>query len=176
MTTMTAPATFQTITTGDKEGAAFLRRVVKDAVRLGYSDGWNGYASASTDWRVEFRRTIRGQAGDPDSTVCVRSDIDIRQYGRTGDEVKPFSDAKPVRVPQPRCVGLSSGDTAVLAKLALDGATFRVVASAGSTNSADHGLAFYYLEAAWGHYMDVQIGSQTVAKDGRVLTIGAVSL
>jgi hypothetical protein len=81
-------------------------------------------------------------------------------------------------VVRPNRVNVHGCEFNSLVVLLLHGAVvLKIEASAGSTNSSEHGLSFYSLTISLkgANYADVTIG-QTVAKDGRTIVSGPVSI
>jgi len=162
--------TYQSVEIESKEGKRFLRQVIRDC-------DWRERASAGTDWRVEVSRTIKGATGQPDTTVTVRTDAVVGKSGKLG-LVQAFSDSKPVQVVAPSAMFCWNTESAVLAKMLLDGSRLTICASSGSTHSSQLGLAFYRLEATISGcaYGSVVVGCETVSKDGQTIISGAVSI
>jgi hypothetical protein len=156
----------QTIET-DKDREKFLRRVIRE-------DGWMIKATADADWRVEFHRTIKGNAGDPDVLIVVQLDDKITLGGKFGT-YRSFSDSYEVIIPQPRQMHLQYSDVAIAAKLMLAKAHFVISGSAGSTNSSKYGLGFVELVAILKecHGGSVGVGHQSVYVNGRMVISGS---
>lgn len=165
--------TVQTISADSVEGKRFLRAVrdrdyAMDAM-------WKVRASAATDYKLEFSREIAGGIGEPNKYVTVLTDIYVSGMKHVETQTKQsFSDSKPVLVLAPRSIWLNWSTVKLLAKFILDGATLNVSASAGSTASSEHGLAFYSLEARFGAFADVSIGGETITVNGKVICQGVV--
>ena len=168
--------TYQNVKVAEKEGKAFLRKVIRQNREAVFMGGWSVHASPENDWKMLFRRRIEKGVGEPEEWVEVQTDAEIRVSRRTG-AIQPFADASEVQVATPKRVYVN-GDSSNVAQLLLSGYDFRVEASAGSTNSSRHGLSFYSLEATkqeLTHY-SLTVGTQTVAKDGETLIGGAVDI
>lgn len=176
MTATAAPCTFQHCEIDTKEGRAFLRRVARDNEKFG-DDRWSCGASPETGWRLTFRRTIRGGLGVPDTYVEVRTDVEVRKSGRTG-QVQSFHDSDPVTVFPPARLYVSDTYTGTVAKLLTQRRSrLAIECSAGSTNSSRHGLVFYALTFTSDDLPGaLTIGGDTVAKDGRIICSGTVEI
>ena len=167
--------TLQTIAIDSKEGRRFLRRVMRDAHET--EEQWAVTASPETEWRFKFFRTEKGRIGDPDRLIEVMTDeLCKTPSDRSLGFRKPFGDAQPVPVCRPVKVWFRGSTAMAFAKLLLDGARFEITASAGSSHSSQHGLAFYSLAANLPdiRYDSLSLGGQTVTKDGYVVISGAV--
>jgi hypothetical protein len=163
----------QRIESESADCAKFLRKVAKT------DSDWRVRANDSTDWCLVFVRTIAGKLGEPDEEVEVSTDIQVAIPPDSAfGERASFHDSRPVIVRRPRGIFLHGSDTQLLAKLLIAGARLSVSASSGSTSSSEHGLSFYSLEAGFPDvpYASVTIGGQVIAKDGRQLVCGAVTL
>lgn len=174
--------TFQTVDLATKDGAKFLRRVIRDNRESfsSVSSGWRVFARACDDWNLEFCRTIEGNLGDPDRAVVVRTDTTVRLSGKHG-QVRTFHDSQEVYVREPRRLYLGSTDCAALAQLLLDDSSARlaIVSSAGSTHSSKYGLSFHYFEAEikrrGQHIGFAKLGGDTVC-NGEVICSGAIDV
>lgn len=174
--------TVQSIEVASNEGRKFLRRVLKESRKTRFGSGWKAWASESTDWCFEFEITLEpSEIGEPEQTISVRTDVRIRMpsESRIGKRVQAFSDSQEVFVYRPKSVRVDRGDAKWVAKLMLEGASFELVASAGSTSSSKLELSFYYLTASLpdcDNYA-VRIGNETVATTNRGTIIsGPVSI
>ena len=166
--------TCQRVSIDSKEGRTFLRKIIRD--NGGFrDDGWRAYASASTDWCVEFRRTISGAIGEPDQDVLVTTDCKVRHSGKTG-LIQSFTDSTPVMVATVRAIHLSGSSCSLFADMLMRGFTPQIESSSGSTKSSEYGLAFY--ELALIHpdhpYCGLSIGGATT-KDGDCIACGCMS-
>jgi hypothetical protein len=175
----TASLTLQRVQAASKEGKAFLRRVIRDSQDSSRDSDWTVSANEATEWQLKFYRTIKGTIGNPDAEVEVQTDIAVgypndRMFGR----VKSFSDSAEVYVPRITRLCVHGMDVAVIATFVLDGSSLHMEASAGSTSSSEHGLAFYSLTASMRglSWSSVSIGSDTVCKDGRPIIRGAIDV
>lgn len=178
MLTETTPATTFTICKLETpEGKKFLRRVIRENESLGWDECWSCRAHTGTDWRLEFTRTIKGEVGDPERTVTVRTDMVVRIDYKAGDK-QSFSDSKPVYLIGCTGIWLRGSELSVLCNL-LRGTNPRVwvVGSAGSTSSSQHGLSFYDLHVGNKELGgDVCVGHGTVAVNGRRVCSGTVEI
>lgn len=163
------PLTLQSIEVDSKDGRTFLRKVQKQG-------GWRVYAGDRTEWKVQFRKTINGDVGEPDEEIEVMTDLHIGRSGKFGMS-QSFGDSKPVMVCTPYAIHLDH-EVLIFAKLALDGWRFTVEACSGSTSSSEFGLAFYRLTARHTDcgYSTITLGGQSVSKDGRCICSSAVSI
>lgn len=172
-------STIQLTSIDSKDGKAFLRRVVRHNAGCTWNEEWRAYAGPRTEWRLSFMRTIKGETGSPDQSVDVLTDCVVRQPGeRKLGVVKTFDDCDGVQVCTPRGLHLGQTDAATVAKMICEGSKLSIRASAGSTHSSKHGLAFYTLEVTVPgmNYASVDIGGVTVSKDGQALIRAAVDL
>ena len=78
-------------------------------------------------------------------------------------------------MPPCRSVWLRGRDVPLAAKFLLDGWHLRVMHSAGSTNSSEHGLSFVYLSLVK-DCDEVEIGSWTVVVHGTQVCSGACTV
>ena len=177
MSTVLDQATYDRCQVETKEGKAFLRKVARESLNLNWSDNWHAMAGASTEWRLQFRRTIKGELGEPSATVKVTTDVVIRRSGKTG-LVKSFHDSKEVMVLTPRVVYLDGQTAGMVAKMILEGYSFCIETSAGSTTSSFEGLAFYSIAATRPDFScgSLYVGGETVTKDGRCIIRSAVTV
>jgi hypothetical protein len=176
-TMATCESTYQSVALATKEGKAFLRKVLRDNERAGWSDGWTADARESDGWRVDFSRTIKGETGEPDASVNVRTDLVVMLSGKTGAEVASFSDSRPVCVPRPKRLFMHGSDATALVSLLIHGADrLTIHSSSGSTSSSEHGLAFAHLgvRVHGEQYSEVQVGGTTVYKDGGRIVSGSI--
>ena len=172
-------STYQSVELDSKEGKAFLRKVIRHNTDSNYDNAWRIHASATTDWRLEFRRTIKGAIGEPDEDITVRTDskVGLPSDSKTGREVQSFHDSKPVWVCRPTRIFLN-GETTGVARLLLDGYRLEIQASAGSTPSSQHGISIYSVEAhnhKYGYY-GYGIGGETLAINGRAIIRSTVDI
>jgi hypothetical protein len=171
--------TYTPLSSESKEWNRFLKRVIRDnEASLDWQCNWDLYASLETDWFLEFRRTIKGQIGDPDKLIVVRSDLQVRIDYCPGMS-QSFSDSDPVMLAECKSIHISSYDMIVACTLLQNaGPRVWVTGSAGSTSSSKLGLSFYDVQIGWsalrGRY--VNLGHQSVAVNGRSVCSGSVSL
>ena len=172
--------TMQRIELDSKDGKKFLRRIVRDNDKVNWDEEWRAHAASDTEWKLRFYRTQKGEIGDADAEIEVQTGETIGLPGkRSIGNVLSFDDAEPVYVAPPKRLHLSGRDAATVAQFIADGYTIKIEASAGSSNSSRHGLAFYYVlmtkrHADTGRYVTVQLYDHTVTKDGQVLCSGNV--
>jgi hypothetical protein len=170
-------STVQFIAIDSKEGKAFLRKVARSWHE--WRQEWHFRASAETDWKVTFTRTVKGEIGEPDAYVTVETDAVVGRRGNTG-LVKSFHDSDEVVVPAATVARLSGADARTAATLLLDGWRFEVSQSAGSTSSSKHGLAFLSLHVerrgskAKDNWDSLEIGCASVLVNGQFVVRGAV--
>ena len=173
--------TIQRVELDTKDGKKFLRRVIRDNQTFDWDEEWRIDARPSTEWKLRFYRTQKGELGDGDNDIEVQTEHAVRlpSERETGD-VKSFSDSQSVFVPRPLSLLISSCDVATVAQFLLDGYSLRIEASAGSSNSSEFGLSFIYVllqkRKPDGRTLTVQLQGDTVAKDGRPICSGAVSV
>ena len=173
--TETAPHTFQTVEIDSTAGRKFLRKIIRDNDTADWSDRWIARASVQTDWRLEFDRTIRGEVGEPDTIIVVRTDVHVRIHGNRGTAVKSFHDAEPVMLPEPARLTITSGLNDLAWLLSQPGCSISIHVSAGSTHSSHYGLGFYALTVRTKNLTGVEIG-ETITKDGRTICAGPVDV
>ena len=164
--------TCQTASLDTNTGRGLLRKIARHEPKWG--DEWSLRAAEDTDGKVVFHRRIDGDIGEPDATVDVETDSVVRLHGETGRR-KAFEDSREVTVPSCRSVWLRGRDTALAAKFLLDGWHLRVMHSAGSTSSSQHGLSFVYLSLVK-DCDEVEIGSWTVCVNGTQVCSGACTV
>lgn len=171
----TATQTVQAVASDSPDWKRFLKRVIRDNEESPYGNGWLIRASAATEWRLQFEKTIRGKLGEADAHIEILTNCKVSRRGKYGN-ISSFSDSKPVIVLEPRYICIHSSEASVVCRLLLDGASLVVCASAGSSASSEYGLAFYNLHAllAGLPYSPLEVGSSTVTKDGVRIISGAV--
>jgi hypothetical protein len=170
--------TFTICNLSTPEGKKFLRRVIRQNDSLGYREAWDVTASPSTDWRLEFARCVKGEIGDEERIVTIRTDLHVRCDYKPGDK-ESFSDCKPVYLCGCRYLRLDSGHTQTLCHLLLNKKpSVWVKGHAGSASSSQFGISFYDVHVSWEElkHRDVVIGYQTVAVNGRRVCSGSVEL
>lgn len=158
-------------------GKKFLRRVMKDNADSSWDESWGVRCGPHSEWKIEFRRTLKGEIGDPERTVVVMTDYKIPVYYEPGER-KSFSDSKPVWLCPCKGIWLNRTDVGVLCSLLLHkDIRISVEGHAGSTSSSEHGISFYYLEAKSPSLGGcVRFGSETVAVHGRRVCSGSVEI
>jgi hypothetical protein len=160
-------------------GKKFLRRVIREQSKLSMGEEWIAYARAADGWELGFWRNVKGKnIGDQESRITVSTDYVVRVDGKTGSQVKSFSDCEPVIVRDPTGLHLSGGNVALLAKTLADGGRINIEISSGSEHSSRHGLSFYSvaLSLPGFQYACVSLGYETIAKDGTTICGGSVDL
>jgi len=61
----------------ENDRSKFLRKVLRE-------DGWCISARSMNDWAITFRKTIKGDVGEPDVDVTVVLEDKISLYGKWG--------------------------------------------------------------------------------------------
>ena len=169
----TAINTFQSIEIESKAGRAFLRKVANNDFPM--DNGWKAYASEATQWKWRFSREIDNGIGMPRTLIEVTTNSRCCGASTERETKQSFHDSKPVTLLGIRSVHIHWSACKMLAKLLLDGFSARVERSAGSVSSSEHGLSFYSLEMR-GPIGSVYLGSDTIAKDGRTICGGNISV
>ncbi len=151
----------------DNDRTKFLRKVLRE-------DGWYLYARSDSDWVITFRKTIKGDVGEPNVDVTVVLEDKVSICGKWGS-VKSFEDSNEVYIPAPTRVHLSYGAVRTVAKFLLEGCHLSIYGSSGSTSSSKHGLSFVSLQCSVkGHCDTVVIGSESTYINGKIVCCGAV--
>jgi hypothetical protein len=171
------PSTFTICHIDTPDGKKFLRKVVRENESLDSSQAWCCRAHTGTNWKLEFRRTIKGEIGDPERTVTVMTDVEVRVDYKAGEK-QSFSDSKPVYLIGCTGIWLNSYDLPVLCNLLRQkNCRVWVTGHAGSSSSSQHGLSFYDLQVKTSDLGgNVHIGNQTVAVNGRQVISGSVEI
>jgi hypothetical protein len=132
-------------------------------------------ADRSTDWKVIISKTIKGELGDPDTEVTIRTDTKISVYDNEYGHFASGSDSQPVTIPYPQYVSLSYSDVRTFLEFVRDGWCFRVSASRGSITSSKHNMGFMSLEAYHRNgNQSITIGYTSVFIDGNHVIRGTV--
>lgn len=131
------------------------------------------HATASNDWQMTFRRTVKSKLAF-DVEMVVRLEDKISIIGKYGKQ-QSFHDSKEVIVPKPDRAWLSYGAVRTAARFLLEGYHFMISGSSGSTSSSEYGLAFVSLQAMHPDGRDtVEVGHQSVYVHGRMVCCGSV--
>ncbi len=158
------------------QGKKFLKALVKS----NNEDGWKASAvfSEGNTAVFVFKKTIKGELGQPDKTVSIVSDIGIVKPEFQNVKIDNCNGEKTeVYFAKVSKVEIEHSDIAALASLALQDADFKVSVSAGSHNTSKLGLTFYSVTARiWGKNggFSVKIGSETICKNAARITHGDV--
>ncbi len=151
----------------DNDRSKFLRKVLRE-------DGWHLSARSVNDWAITFRKTIKGDVGEPDVDVTVVLEDKVNLCGKWGS-VKSFEDSDEVYIPKPTMMHLNYAAVQTVAKFLLEGCHLSIYGSAGSTSSSKHGIAFVSLQCSVkGCYDTVTIGSQSTYVNGKIVCCGTV--
>jgi len=147
-TVETVSVTVQSVDVETKEGKQFLRRVIRENSRGSWGDGWTGHASPESDWRLELRKTIKGEIGEPEQLVIVRTDVELKPRGKYGEQHEYGDTAEPtVDIPSVRRAYLACSDMTLAASMLIDGWRLQIDCHRGSQSSKAHGLGFTELTA-----------------------------
>lgn len=185
MTTTLAPEpvahTFNSVDLETRDGKKFLRRVIRENETLSslHSEQWTAHASPETQFTLEFYRRVRGNVGDAEQEIRVRTTTKFSLYYEAGEK-QSFYDSDPVILLPCRGVYLGATDTMRLCYfLKEDGVRLSIEGHAGSTSSSKHGIAFYAIHINWkslpGHG-GIQIGSESISVKGIPVCSGSVNL
>ena len=171
------PSTFTICHIDTPDGNKFLRKVVRENESLDSREAWCCRAHTGTNWKLEFIRTIKCEIGDPERTVTVMTDVEVRVDYKAGEK-QSFSDSKPVYLIGCTGIWLNSYDLPVLCNLLRQkNCRVWVTGHAGSSSSSQHGLSFYDLQVKTSDLGgNVHIGNQTVAVNGRQVISGSVEI
>ncbi len=161
--------TRQTVELDSKDGKKILRQIVKD------SEDWRGLANDSTGWNLELTRTIRGAIGEPDITVRIQTDLNLKPHGNLEYTNTHNGETYRVTVPACRRIWLDAFYLSTACQLLLDGWQIDAKYSHGSLNTDRHGISYHILSAYKrpNYYRNVTI-SQTVFINGRQMTSGGM--
>lgn len=163
--TCKTPTSFQGV--NDKDRSKFLRKVLRE-------DGWFLSAWKDRGWALTFRKTVKGDVGEPDVDVTVVLDDKVSICGKWGN-VKSFEDSNEVYIPEPRMMHLSYGAVRTVAKFLLEGCHLSIYGSSGSTSSSKHGLSFVSLQCSVKGCNDtITIGTESTYVNGKIVCCGAV--
>ena len=177
MTETVDDTTFRICHLETPEGKKFLKKVVRENQDLDWQECWSVRAHTGTHWKLEFKRTIKGEIGDPERTVTVMTDMEVRVDYQPGEK-QSFSDSKAVYLIGCTGINLRGSDLAVLCNLLRHkNPRVWVIGHAGSTSSSQYGLSFYELQVKTDDLGgNVSIGSHTVAVNGRRVISGSVEI
>jgi len=170
-------STYTLCKTGTPEGKKFLRKIIRDNSNCRYREDWSVRASLETEWRLEFRRTINGEIGDPEKVITVMTDEKVSVNYQSGDK-KSFEDSQAVTILPCRYISLSGSDVKTLCFMMLqDGFRISAEASSGSTSSSKHGISVYTLRVKTQQLCGtVEIGHHSMAVNGNRVISGSVEI
>ena len=114
----------------ENDRSKFLRKVLREG-------GWCISARSMNDWAITFRKTIKGDVGEPDVDVTVVLEDKVSVYGKWGS-VKSFSDSDEVYIPKPTMMHLNYAAVQTVAKFLLEGCHLSIYGSSGSTSSSNN--------------------------------------
>lgn len=181
MTTITIEPvshTFASVSLETKEGQKFLRRVIRENETLSSDEQWTAHASRETDFTLEFYRRVRGNIGDAEQEIRVRTFTQFSLRYRAGEA--SFAGDNPVMLVDCHRVYFGNGDTSILCYfLKHDGIKLSIEGHRGSTSTSKHGLSFYHVSAHWPalpKYTGITIGHESIAINGRPVMSGSVDL
>lgn len=167
----TEQQTIQRLTIDSGDGRKFLNRVRR--ATLERRESWTVSAWASGDWAIKFRREIKGEPGEPDTEVTVLTDYIVPTYtpGERGEANKDL-----ILLPATGCHFREVRDVAAVCKILATGdARIWITGSLGSLNSQRLGLSFYRVRAMLRDWpLEIQLGYETIAENGQLLTSGSV--
>lgn len=159
----------------------FLGRVMQDNDQQPFRYRWNAvsYVHTSPDeddsLRLEFRRLVRGETGQADCEVRVKTNIPISVYGVSGDRGENSAGAPLLCV---KGIWVESYTTPMLAWLLLqhDELSLGVTADHGSQHCQAAGLHFYALRVYRPNVGSFQVGEATIMQGNQILCAGAVQV
>lgn len=175
-TTTTPTDTRQAIKTDSKDGKAFLNKVIRECKSS--SRRWEVSADTTdpAQWKAIFTCTIKGNTGDPDVDVRVRTDITIRviqsQFNKVHKEGSGYTD---VVVPPVKGLDISYSDVIHFCDCVIAGCSFSIDCSCGSQSSSAHGIVMLGLRAH-NHKRgySVRVGHDTWVVQGDQVCFGSV--
>lgn len=171
------PQTFTICKLETPEGKKFLRRVVRENDTLPMFDGWSARAHTGTHWKLEFRKTIKGEIGDPERTITIMTDMEVRVDYKAGDK-QSFEDSKSVYLIGCTGIWLRGTELNVVCNLLRQkNPRMWVCGHAGSSASSQHGISFYELRMKTDDLGgNVSVGHHSVAVNSRRVISGSVEI
>lgn len=170
MLTTIETSTRQTVAIDSQDGRKLLRGIMRNP------DQWRGRADDSTGWNLHFVRTIPGDVGEPDTTVTVATDCQLKPFGKTETTETIDGQTVTVRIPECKRIHFDRYHIAMVCRLLADRWTLDARYSFGSLNTSALGIGYHSITAhpdKSNHYQYVTVDTTTF-QHGRKLTSGAM--